>query len=45
MGAELWQMMGRSEVVDEALAEADPRFLSGEMVELAVQINARCGIG
>ncbi len=41
MGAELWQMMGRSEVWDEPWPEADPRFLSGEMVELAVQINGK----
>lgn len=41
MGAELWEMMGRSTVWDAPWPEADPRFLVAETVELAVQVNGK----
>jgi leucyl-tRNA synthetase len=41
MGAELWQMMGREAIWDEAWPQADPRFLTAETVELAVQVNGK----
>ena len=41
MGAELWAMMGHEAIWDVRWPEADPRFLSGETVELAVQVNGK----
>ena len=41
MGAELWEMMGHEAIWDAPWPEADPRFLVGETVELAVQINGK----
>jgi len=41
MGAELWEMLGHESVWDVAWPEADARFLSGETVELAVQVNGK----
>jgi leucyl-tRNA synthetase len=41
MGAELWEMMGHHDVWDAPWPEADPRFLTAETVELAVQINGK----
>ena len=41
MGAELWQMMGGSEVWDAPWPVADERFLQAETIELAVQVNGK----
>lgn len=41
MGAELWEIMGRTAIWDESWPKADPRFLVDETVELAVQINGK----
>ena len=41
MGAELWEMMGHESIWDAPWPEADPRFLSAETVELAVQVNGK----
>jgi leucyl-tRNA synthetase len=41
MGAELWEMMGHHDIWDAPWPEADPRFLTTETVELAVQINGK----
>jgi leucyl-tRNA synthetase len=41
MGAELWELMGRETIWDVPWPEADPRFLSAETVELAVQVNGK----
>jgi leucyl-tRNA synthetase len=41
MCAELWQMMGGEAVWDAPWPVADPRFLAGETVELAVQVNGK----
>ena len=38
MGAELWQMMGGSDIWDAPWPKADERFLTAETVELAVQV-------
>ncbi len=41
MGAELWEMLGHEAVWDAPWPEADPRFLTADTVELAVQINGK----
>jgi leucyl-tRNA synthetase len=41
MVAELWDMMGRKAAWDAPWPQADPRFLAGDTVELAVQINGK----
>jgi len=41
MGAELWQMMGGSDIWDAPWPEADERFLTAETIELAVQVNGK----
>ena len=41
LGAELWEMMGRKAVWDAPWPQADPRFLTGDTVELAVQVNGK----
>jgi leucyl-tRNA synthetase len=41
LGAELWEMMGRKAVWDTPWPQADPRFLTGDTVELAVQVNGK----
>jgi leucyl-tRNA synthetase len=41
VGAELWEMMGHHDIWDAPWPEADPRFLTTETVELAVQINGK----
>jgi len=41
MGAELWEMMGHEAIWDAPWPEADGRFLTGETVELAVQVNGK----
>ena len=41
MGAELWEMMGQRDIWDAPWPEADPRFLTAETVELAVQVNGK----
>ncbi|MGI5939644.1 MAG: leucine--tRNA ligase [Thermoleophilia bacterium] len=41
MGAELWEMMGHTNVWDVPWPEVDTRFLTGETVELAVQVNGK----
>ncbi len=42
MCAELWEMTGRDRIWDASWPEADPRFLTLETVEMAVQVNGRC---
>jgi leucyl-tRNA synthetase len=41
MGAELWEMIGRESIWDAPWPEADPRFLTSETIELAVQVNGK----
>ena len=41
MGAELWEIMGHDSIWDAPWPEVDARFLSGETVELAVQVNGK----
>jgi leucyl-tRNA synthetase len=41
LGAELWEMMGREAIWDAPWPQADTRFLAGETVELAVQVNGK----
>jgi leucyl-tRNA synthetase len=41
MGAELWQIMGRDAIWDAPWPQADPRFLTEDTVELAVQVNGK----
>ena len=41
MGAELWQIMGRDAIWDAPWPRADPRFLTEDTVELAVQVNGK----
>jgi leucyl-tRNA synthetase len=41
MGAELWELLGHEAVWDAPWPEADPRFLTADTVELAVQINGK----
>jgi leucyl-tRNA synthetase len=41
MGAELGEMLGYEAIWDAPWPEADPRFLTGETVELAVQVNGK----
>ena len=41
MGAELWEMMGHAAIWDAPWPEADPRFLTGDTIELAVQVNGK----
>ena len=41
VGAELWEMMGRENIWDAPWPEADPRFLTAETIELAVQVNGK----
>lgn len=41
MCAELWEMMGRQRIWDASWPEADPRFLTLETVEMAVQVNGK----
>jgi leucyl-tRNA synthetase len=41
MGAELWEMLGEEAVWDAPWPQADPRFLTADTVELAVQINGK----
>ena len=41
MGAELWEMMGGSDIWDAPWPQADERFLVAETVELAVQVNGK----
>ena len=41
MGAELWELMGHDSIWDAPWPEVDARFLSGETVELAVQVNGK----
>jgi leucyl-tRNA synthetase len=41
MGAELWEIMGHHAIWDAPWPEVDARFLSGETVELAVQVNGK----
>ena len=41
MGAELWEMLGEEAVWDAPWPQGDPRFLTADTVELAVQINGK----
>ena len=41
MGAELWQTMGHEAIWDVPWPEVDPRFLTEDTVELAVQVNGK----
>ena len=41
MGAELGEMLGHEAIWDAPWPEADPRFLTADTVELAVQINGK----
>jgi leucyl-tRNA synthetase len=41
MGAELWQMMGGTDIWDAPWPVADERFLQAETIELAVQVNGK----
>ncbi len=41
MGAELWELMGHECIWDAPWPEADPRFLSSQTIELAVQVNGK----
>ena len=41
MGAELWQMMGGTDIWDAPWPVADERFLAADTIELAVQVNGK----
>ncbi|MBN1632473.1 MAG: leucine--tRNA ligase [Thermoleophilia bacterium] len=41
MGAELWEMMGGTDIWDAPWPVADERFLEADTVELAVQVNGK----
>lgn len=41
MCAELWQLMGRERIWDVPWPQPDPRYLTHETIELAVQVNGK----
>ena len=41
MCAELWQLMGRERIWDEPWPQPDPRYLTHDTIELAVQVNGK----